>query len=195
MIKAFEFYFDFSSPYTFLAHKQVRKIEKENSIKIIYMPILLGALLKAAEIKANVDIPIKGKYMIKDCKLLAEKHNIQFKFNSYFPIITLNLMRCVLLAQKKNFAENFINNVFDAIWKDDLNLNDNTVVEKLLINLSINPKTFLGEIENFKIKDELKKRTDDAFKKGIFGTPSFIVNNKLFWGQDRLEFVINEAKK
>ena len=195
MIKAFEFYFDFSSPYTFLAHKQVRKIEKENSIKIIYMPILLGALLKAAEIKANVDIPIKGKYMIKDCKLLAEKHNIKFKFNSYFPIITLNLMRCVLLAQKKNFAENFINNVFDAIWKDDLNLNDNTVVEKLLINLSINPKTFLGEIENFKIKDELKKRTDDAFKKGIFGAPSFIVNNKLFWGQDRLEFVINEAKK
>ena len=195
MIKAFEFYFDFSSPYTFLAHKQVRKIEKENSIKIIYMPILLGALLKAAEIKANVDIPIKGKYMIKDCKLLAEKHNIKFKFNSYFPIITLNLMRCVLLAQKKNFAENFINNVFDAIWKDDLNLNDNTVVEKLLINLSINPKTFLGEIENFKIKDELNKRTDDAFKKGIFGAPSFIVNNKIFWGQDRLEFVIQEAKK
>ena len=195
MIKAFEFYFDFSSPYTFLAHKQIRKIEKENSIKVIYMPILLGALLKTAEIKANVDIPIKGKYMIKDCKLLAEKHNIQFKFNSYFPIITLNLMRCALLAQKKNFAENFINNVFDSIWKDDLNLNDNTVVEKLLINLSINPKTFLGEIENFKIKDELKKRTDDAFKKGIFGAPSFIVNNKLFWGQDRLEFVINEAKK
>ena len=195
MIKAFEFYFDFSSPYTFLAHKQVRKIEKENSIKIKYMPILLGALLKAAEIKSNVDIPIKGKYMIKDCKLLAEKHNIQFKFNSYFPIITLNLMRCVLLAQKKNFAENFINNVFDSIWKDDLNLNDNTVVEKLLINLNINPKTFLGEIENFKIKDELKKRTDDAFKKGVFGAPSFIVNNKLFWGQDRLEFVINEAKK
>ena len=64
MIKAFEFYFDFASPYTFLAHKQIRKIEKENSIKIIYMPILLGALLKAAEIKANVDIPVKGRYKI-----------------------------------------------------------------------------------------------------------------------------------
>ena len=107
MIKAFEFYFDFASPYTFLAHKQIRKIEKENSIKIVYMPILLGALLKAAEIKANVDIPIKGKYMIKDCKLLAEKYNIQFKFNSNFPIITLNLMRCVLLAQKKKLCRKF----------------------------------------------------------------------------------------
>ena len=105
MIKPFEFYFDFGSPYTFLAHKQIRKIEKENSIKIKYMPILLGGLLKLADIKANVDIPIKGKYMIRDCKLWAAKHNIIFKFNNYFPIITLNLMRSVLVAEKKGFSE------------------------------------------------------------------------------------------
>ena len=76
MIKPFEFYFDFASPYSFIAHKKIKKIEKENSIKINYMPILLGGLLKSAEIKANVDIPIKGKYMVKDCKLLAEKYSI-----------------------------------------------------------------------------------------------------------------------
>ena len=133
--------------------------------------------------------------MIKDCKLWAEKYNIIFKFNNYFPIKTLDLMRCVLVAEKKNFAQNFINKVFDAIWKDGLNLNDNIIVEKLLKNLDINPKTFLMEAVDPKIKDELKKRTDAAFKKGIFGAPSFIVNNKIFWGQDRLEFVLNEAKK
>jgi len=126
---------------------------------------------------------------------LAEKYNIEFHFNSYFPINSLNLMRCVLVAEKKNFAQNFINKIFDAIWKDGLNLNDNTIVEKLLKNLDINPKTFLMEAVDPKIKDELKKRTDDAYKKGIFGAPSFIVNNKMFWGQDRLEFVLNEAKK
>jgi len=195
MIKSFQFYFDFGSPYTFLAHKEVRKIEKENSIKIEYMPIFLAGLLKLADIKANVDIPIKGKYMIKDCKLWAEKYNIIFKFNNYFPIKTLGLMRCVLVAEKKGFAQNFINKVFDSIWKDGLNLNDNTIVERLLKNLDINPKIFLMEAEDSKIKDELKKRTDNAFKKGIFGSPSFIINNKMFWGQDRLEFVINEAKK
>ena len=195
MIKSFQFYFDFGSPYTFLAHKEVRKIEKENSIKIEYMPIFLVELLKLADIKANVDIPIKGKYMIKDCKLWAEKYNIVFKFNNYFPIKTLNLMRCVLVAEKKGFAQNFINKVFDSIWKDGLNVNDNTIVERLLKNLDINPKIFLMEAEDSKIKDELKKRTDNAFKKGIFGSPSFIINNKMFWGQDRLEFVINEAKK
>jgi len=194
MIKPFEFYFDFASPYTFLAHKEIRRIEKENSIEINYMPVLLGGLLKLAGIKANVDIPIKGKYMVKDCKLLAEKYSIKFHFNSYFPINTLNLMRCVLVAEKKNITQNLINKFFDSIWKDGLNLNNNVVVEKLLKDLNINPKTFLADADHPNIKGELKKKTDDAFKKGIFGTPSFIINNKIFWGQDRLEFVLNEAK-
>ena len=195
MIKPFEFYFDFASPYSFIAHKKIRKIEKENSIKINYMPILLGGLLKSAGIKANVDIPIKGKYMVKDCKLLAEKYNIEFHFNSYFPINSLNLMRCVLVAEKKNKAQNFIDKFFDAIWTNGLNLNENTIVEKLLKNLNINPTSFLMEATQQSIKDELKRRTDNAYKKGIFGAPSFIINNKIFWGQDRLEFVLNEASK
>ena len=148
MIKSFDFYFDFASPYTFLAHKEIRKIEKQHSINIKYMPVLLGGLLKSAGIKPNIDIPIKAKYMIKDCKLWAEKYNIIFKFNNYFPIMTLNLMRCVLLAEKKFSAQNFIDNVFDAIWKNDLNLNDNNVVEKLLKNLDINPRTFLLEAKD-----------------------------------------------
>jgi len=195
MIKPFEFYFDFGSPYSFLAHKQIRKIEKENSIKVKYMPVLLGALLKSAGIRANVDIPIKGKYMVKDCRLCAEKNNIEFKFNNYFPIITLDLMRCVIVAEKKNFAQNFINKVFDAIWKDGLNLNDNLIIIKLLKNLDINPKTFLMKAVEQNIKDELKRRTDNAYSKGVFGLPSFIINNKIFWGQDRIEFVLNEAMK
>ena len=195
MIRPFEFYFDFSSPYTYLAHKQIRKIEKENSIKIKYMPILLGGLFKLAGIKANVDIPAKGKYMIRDCKLFAEKHDITFKFNSYFPILTLNLMRSVLVAEKKGFDQNYIDKVFDAIWVDGLNLNDSSIIEKLMKNLDINPKNFLLEAGENQIKEDLKKRTEDAFSKGIFGAPSFIVNNKIFWGQDRLEFVLKEAKK
>ena len=195
MIKIFEFYFDFASPYAFLAHKQIRKIENENSIKIKYKPILLGGLLKSAGIKPIEDIPVKGRHMIKDCKLWAEKYNIDFKFNSYFPIATLNLMRCTLVAERKNFLQNFTNKVFDAIWKDGLNLNDKTIFEKLLKNMDINPINFLTTAMDEKIKNDLKSRTTDAFKKGIFGIPSFAVNNKIFWGQDRLEFVLNEARK
>ena len=195
MIKPFDFYFDFASPYTFLAHKEIRKIENKYSIKINYMPVLLGGLLKAGGIKANADIPIKAKYMIKDCKMWAEKYGINFKFNNYFPITSLNLMRCVLIAEKKGFEKNFINKVFDAIWIDGLNLNDQIILDKLLKNLDINPKSFLSEALEQKNKDNLKKKTDDAFNKGVFGAPTFMVNNKIFWGQDRLEFVLKELNK
>ena len=195
MTKVFEFFFDFASPYTFIAHKKIIQFEKEKTINVKYKPVLLGGLLKLAGIKANADIPIKARYMIRDCKISAEKNNIVFKFNNYFPILTLNLMRCVIVAENKGFERNFINKVFEAIWIDGLNLNDSSILEKLLKNLEINPKAFLADASDQKIKDDLKKRTEEAFSKGVFGTPSFIVNNKLFWGQDRLEFVISEANK
>jgi 2-hydroxychromene-2-carboxylate isomerase len=195
MIKSFDFYFDFGSPYTFLAHKEIRKIENENSIKINYMPILLGGLLKHTGMKANADIPTKAKYMIKDCKLWAEKKKIKFKFNDFFPIQTLKLMRCVLVSEKKNFSQIFIDKIFSAIWVDGLNLNDETILKKILNTLDVVPDIFLSEAESIDIKNKLKEKTEEAFQKGIFGSPSFVINNKIFWGQDRLEFVMSEAKK
>ena len=82
-----------------------------------------------------------------------------------------------------------------AAWVDSLNLNDDKIFEKFLKNMDINYSDFLNKLSDSKIKDELKDRTDTAFKKGIFGAPTFIVNEKMFWGQDRLEFVFKEAKK
>ena len=195
MIKPFDFFFDFASPYSYLAHKQIRNIEKKNKIKINYKPILLGELLKLAEIKAAAFIPSKAKFMIKDCKLLAEKFNIKFKFNSYFPIESLELMRGVLVAEKVKKADIYIDKFFDAYWKDGLNLNDQKIVDMILEDLNFNLETFKLKISEQKIKDELQKRTKDAFLKGVFGAPTFIINNKLFWGQDRLEFVLKEAQK
>ena len=195
MIKSFDFFFDFTSPYSYLAHKQIRNIEYQHNIKINYMPILLGGLLNLAEIKAAAFIPSKAKFMIKDCKLFAEKLNIKFKFNSYFPIQSLNLMRGVLIARKENKTSLYIDKFFDACWKDGLNLNDQKIVDKILEDLNFNLKTYKLKISEQKIKDELIKRTNDAFLKGVFGAPSFIINNKMFWGQDRLEFVLKEAQK
>ena len=194
MIKSFDFFFDFASPYSYLAHKQIRNIEYQHNIEINYMPILLGGLLKLAEIKAPAFIPSKAKFMIKDCKLFSEKFNIKFKFNSYFPIQSLNLMRGVLIAQKENKTSLYIDKFFDACWKDDLNLNDQKIVDEILKELNFKLETFKLKISEHKIKDELKKRTRDAFSKGVFGAPSFIINNKMFWGQDRLEFVLKEAQ-
>ena len=195
MIKSFDFYFDFVSPYSFLAHKEIRKIEKKNSIKIVYKPVLLGGLHNLHGIKAPAFIPAKAKHMIRDCKLIAEKNKIKFKFNSYFPIRSLNLMRGVLVAEEDNFKSYYVDNIYNSIWQDGLNMNDENIIQKILKNLSINPKTFVLRSTSSSIKDSLRKKTNEAYEKGIFGAPSFVANNKIFWGQDRIEFALNEANK
>ena len=195
MIKPFDFYFDFISPYSFLAHKEIKKIEKINSIKIRYMPILLGGLHNLHGIKAPAFIPAKAKHMIRDCKLIAEKNKNKFKFNSYFPIKSLNLMRGVFVAEEDNYKSYYIDNIFNSIWQDGLNMNDESIIQRVLKNLDVNPKTFLLRATSSSVKDMLKEGTNEAYEKGIFGAPSFVSNNKIFWGQDRIEFAINEASK
>ena len=195
MIKSFDFYFDFVSPYSFFAHKEIIKIENKNSIKIKYKPILLGGLHNLHGIKAPAFIPAKAKHMIRDCKLIAEKNKVKFKFNSYFPIRSLNLMRGVFVAEEDNYKSYYIDSIFSAIWQDGLNMNDENIIEKVLKNLNVNPKTFSLRAASSSIKESLKKRTNEAYEKGIFGAPSFVSNNKIFWGQDRIEFALNEASK
>ena len=195
MIKPLEFYFDFISPYSFLAHKQIREMENKEGIKVIYKPVLLGGLHNLHGIKAPAFIPAKAKHMVRDCKLIAEKNDIRFKFNAYFPIKTLNLMRGVLVAEEDNVKKYYIDNIFNTIWQDGLNMNDAIVIQKILQNLNINPKTFSLRINSSLIKDLLKKKTNEAHQKGVFGAPTFVVNNKIFWGQDRIEFALREASK
>lgn len=195
MNKPIEFYFDFISPYSFISYKKIIKIIKKENIKFKLQPILLGGLHNLHNIKAPAFIPAKAKFMIRDCKMIAEKNKINFKFNSYFPIKTLNLMRGVLIAEEDNIQGYYIDKIYEAIWVDGLNMNDQNIVDKVLKNIDINPKTFFLRSSNQNIKNLLRKKTEEAFQKGIFGAPTFYVNNKLFWGQDRLEYALMESLK
>ena len=195
MIKPFDFYFDFVSPYSFLAHKEIRKIEDRIKIKINYKPMLLGGLHNLHGIKAPAFIPAKAKHMVRDCKLIAERNSVKFKFNTYFPIKSLNLMRGVLVAEEDNIKNYYIDSIFNTIWQDGLNMNDDNIIQKVLKNININPKTFSLRSTSSLIKDSLRKKTSEAYEKGIFGAPTFVSNNKIFWGQDRIEFALKEASK
>ena len=195
MTKFIDFYFDFSSPYAYIGYKEIKKLEKKNSFKIKFMPIFLGGLHNAAGITPAAFIKLKSNYMIEDTKLVSKKKNISFHFNSYFPIKTVNFMRGVLIAEKDNSEKNFIEKIFNAIWMDGLNMNDPIVINKVLKNIDLNPEIFLKKVSDQKVKDKLRKLTDDALKKKIFGVPAFVVNKKMFWGQDRLSYAIDEIKK
>jgi len=193
MSNSIDFYFDFISPYSFLAHKRIRKIEKTENIKFTYRPILLGGLHDLTGITASAFINSKAKFMFRDCKMVSKKFNIKFKFNPLFPINSLNLMRG-LLSVKNGLKNTYIDLFFDAYWQDALNLNDEKIIFSILKKIKISKSNFLKNIRDQKIKDKLKQLTQNAYKKDIFGAPTFIVNKKIFWGQDRLDYALDEYK-
>tara|TARA_B100002019_G_scaffold267625_1_gene258857 strand:- start:132 stop:716 length:585 start_codon:yes stop_codon:yes gene_type:complete len=194
-MKKIDFYFDISSPYSYLAHEQIKRFEKENKIKVNYMPILLGGIHQLANITAPGLNPSRAKHMIKDLKICADWFKVKFQFNRYFPLKTVNIMRGALVAEKEGFLINYVDQFYKAAWVDSLNLNDGKILERFIKNMDINPKSFIEKLSDQKIKDDLKTKTNNAFKKGVFGAPTFIVGSKIFFGQDRLEFVFREAKK
>ena len=191
MTKSFDFYFDFISPYSFLAYKKLKSLNKNNDININYKPILLGGLHKLGDITAPAFNERKMKNMKNDCELVAKKNTIEFKWNNKFPVNSLNLMRGYLVLNKE-LKKKFFDLCFDAYWKDNIDLSDKKNLENVLDNCSINKDTFFIDIQDQKIKDELKQLTEIAFKKDIFGAPTFVVNNQIFWGQDRLDYALDE---
>ena len=194
MIKSIDFYFDFISPYSYLAHKKIQIIKKEKNIIFNYRPILVGGLHNLQGITAPAFIKPKLKHMISDCDLIAKKNKSNFIWNSKFPINSLNIMRGYLFINDET-KDLYLNVIFDAYWKDDLDTSNKEILETLLEKCKINLNEFFDGIKDPKIKDKLKNKTQEAHDKEIFGAPSFVVNNKIFWGQDRLEFVLDEYNK
>ena len=194
MSKYIDFYFDVISPYAFIAHKKIEKIKKNKKILFNYMPFLLGGLHNLAGITAPGFNKFKMTNMKNDCDLVSKKNDIKFKWNDNFPINSLFLMRGFLLI-KKELQYNYINKIFDAYWVDNKDMTKEENIISILNQLKIDNKFFFDGISNKKIKDELKKLTNEAFNKEIFGAPTFVVNNKIFWGQDRLEYASDEVIK
>ena len=191
MTKSIDFYFDFISPYSYIAFKRLKFLNHNNKLNIIYKPILLGGLHKLGEITAPAFNKRKMKNMKNDCELVANKNNIEFIWNSKFPINTLYLMRGYLVIDE-NLKDKFFEICFDAYWKNNIDISNEESLAQILSAVGINKKKFFEDIQNIRIKDKLKKLTNDAFEKDIFGAPTFVVNNKIFWGQDRLDYALDE---
>ena len=193
MTRSIDFYFDFISPYSYLAFKKIKLLDKTKKLNINYKPILLGGLHKLGGITAPAFNERKMKNMKNDCELVALKNNIDFKWNNKFPINTLNLMRGYLVTNDE-IKERYFEICFDAYWKNNLDISSESEIVKILDICDINKNKFFEDVKNEKTKDELKKLTDIAFKNDIFGAPTFVVNKKIFWGQDRLDYALDEYK-
>ena len=186
-----DFYFDIISPYAYIAYKKILKI-KDINFKL--KPIFLGGLHNLVGITAPAFNKFKMKNMQSDCELVAKKNNISFKWNSKFPINSLNIMRGYLCIENSK-KEEYLNSFFEAYWKEDQDLSSEENIKYLLKKLEIDEYNFFNLISNQDTKDKLKHLTQLAFEKEVFGAPTFRVNNKVFWGQDRLEYALDEIKK
>ena len=186
-----DFYFDIISAYSYIAHKKIQKIKRHQKVIFNYKPILLGGLHNLAGISAPAFNKFKIKNMQSDCELVSKKNSISFKWNLKFPINSLSIMRGYLSVEDSQ-KEDYLNIFFDAYWRDNLDLSSEKEFSKLLESLKVDSKIFFEKIKHLSIKDDLKRLTSDAFEKEVFGAPTFIVNNKIFWGQDRLEYALEE---
>ena len=186
-----DFYFDVISPYSYIAHKKIQKIKESQKVIFNYKPILLGGLHNLAGINAPAFNKYKMKNMQSDCELVSKKNNISFIWSTKFPINSLSIMRGYISLNETQ-KDDYLNTFFDAYWKGNLDISSEKEFSELLGSLKIDSKIFFEKIKQQSIKDDLKKLTSDSFEKEVFGAPTFIVNNKIFWGQDRLEYALEE---
>ena len=191
MNKSIDFYFDVISPYAYIAHKKIEKINKDKKIVFNYKPILLGGLHNLTEINPLAFNKFKMINMKNDCDLVSKKNDIKFKWNDNFPINSLYIMRGYLIIDNK-LKKKYFDVCFNYYWKENINISEEKNIDKILTTCSIDKKDFLKKINDPKTKDELKHLTNLAFEKDIFGAPTFVVNNKIFWGQDRLDYALDE---
>ena len=197
----FKFIFDFGSPKTYLVYKLLPGIEKRTNIKAEFVPVLLGGIFKSTNnvspIESFKSVPAKGKYDDLDTARFVKKHNIAFNFNSNFPINTLNLMRGAIYAQENEIFDKYVEVVFKSMWVDNKKMDDLEVIQSVLLENGLPVKEIFEGTQDQKIKDKLVKNTSEAVEKGVFGAPSLLVNNELFFWKETLqdveELLVKEA--
>ena len=189
MARTLEFYFDYGSPYSYLADTQVEAIAKRTGATLVRKPMLLGGVFKSTGNHSPAELPQKGTWSGFDMPLWARHYGVPFQRNPFFPVNTLALMRGAAAAQIDGSFERYHPAMFKAMWVDGRNLNDIKEVAAVLSAAGLDPQKFGNRIQEQDVKDRLKHTTDEAVARGVFGAPTSFVDGKMFFGNDRLPFV------
>ncbi len=189
----FKFIFDFGSPKAYLVYNMVPGIEERTGVKADYVPVLLGGIFKSTNnvspIEAFKTVPAKGKYDDLDTERFVKKHGIDFNFNSHFPINTLNLMRGAVYAQENGFFEDYVKVIFKSMWVDNKKMDELDVIKSVLEENKLPAQRIFEGTQDQNIKSKLIENTAKAVEDGLFGVPSFLIDNELFFGKETLQDV------
>ena len=196
MTASFDFYFDFGSLASYLAHTQLPRISAETGAKPQMYPMLLGGVFQATGNASPMAVPAKGRYVFIDMKRFADDYGVPLVMNPHFPIITTTLMRAAtaLQAQGDEAFQRYMDAIYRAIWVEGLNMNEPSVVGEVLTRANFDSAAVLAMANEQATKDKLKAVTMTAVERGVFGAPTFFIGDHMYWGQDRIEQVIRALK-
>ncbi|HSI00969.1 MAG TPA: 2-hydroxychromene-2-carboxylate isomerase [Reyranella sp.] len=189
MARTLEFYFDYGSPYSYLADTQVETISQRAGAVLARKPMLLGGVFKATGNHSPAELPAKSTWSAFDMPMWAKHYAVPFHRNPFFPVNTLALMRGAAAAQLDGVFKQYHPAMYKAMWVDGRNLNDIKEIAAVLTGAGLDAQKFGQRIQDQDVKDRLKATTDDAVARGVFGAPTCFVDGLMFFGNDRLPFV------
>jgi 2-hydroxychromene-2-carboxylate isomerase len=179
-MKTLDWYFDFISPFSYLCLHRFKELPKGTSI--VYKPVLFAALLNHHGQKGPAEIPAKRRWTYRWCQWWAGELGIPFRFPAVHPFNPLQHLRLCIAA---GCEFDSTKRIFADIWTTGANPTDPARFTSLLNELNVRPE----KLASLEVKDALRKNTDEAAAKGIFGVPSFVVDGEVFWGADAIDFV------
>ncbi len=189
MARKVEFYYDFTSPYTYIASERIEKICEDNGAELEWKPFFMGGLFVDMGVKAPVDIANKFAYVKQDTRDLAKHYGVDFKFPEVFPLRSVKPMRGAFAAAEKGKLTEYTHEMFRLFWTKGRDLGEDGVLREAVAGTGIDPDWFMARIGDQEIKDRLREETSKAAGRGVFGAPTIFVGDKMFWGSDRLDYV------
>ena len=192
-----QFWFEFASTYSYPAAMRVEHEAARCGVAIEWKPFLLGPIFAAQgwnDSPFNL-YPAKGRHMWRDLERICETQGLPFHRPSQFPRSGLLAARVASAAEGERWLPEFVRAVYQANFAYDRDITDHAVISEVLQDLELPARVWLERAESADVKARLRARTEEAQRCGIFGAPSFLVSNELFWGNDRLECALDWAKR
>jgi 2-hydroxychromene-2-carboxylate isomerase len=191
MAEFFEFYFDYTSPTAYLAVPVALGVEARTGKEMVLRPMFLGGVMQGSGNRPPGTVPAKAKYLARDLQRCAAHVGIPMHMNPAFPMNTLGVLRTTTGMTDKAEQRRFVLTLFDAAWgrADPVDLGDMAKVAALCAENGFDPAAIAAMASDPANKERLKTTTNEAIARGVFGAPSFFVDDDLFFGHDRLDYV------
>ncbi|HXY99806.1 MAG TPA: 2-hydroxychromene-2-carboxylate isomerase [Stellaceae bacterium] len=184
-----EFYFDYGSPYSYIAHRRLPEIARRAEAAVVWRPMLLGGVFQLTGNTSPAFSKVKAAYSARELERFVAKYQVPFRRNPHFPVNTLRLMRGAVVAVEEGYLERYSDAAFAGMWRDGRKMDDDAVFAAALREAGLDDRRILARIAEEEVKQTLKAWTEAAVARGVFGAPTFFVGEEMFFGQDRLDFV------